>query len=188
VDSSWLSAPSTGLESSGGNIGNWDQFSANEKFGVKTTYSEDLYTTKLDASKITDAQRRKADKLAGEINKDMTGVHGNIHMMEERGMKLGGDYDEEDLYSGVLTEKGGEGDQLEGRKNIKAEDIRGNAPPGTKYVPPNRRGKSDPPPPEPAAAAAPAAKDGPAAETPSPPPPASSAAEPPKEGEKKEEK
>ena len=36
-----------------GSIGNWDQFASNEKkFGVKATFDENLYTTKLDISSI----------------------------------------------------------------------------------------------------------------------------------------
>ena len=40
------------LETVGEKIGKWDQFKENEeKFGVKSTYSEDLYTTqKVDES------------------------------------------------------------------------------------------------------------------------------------------
>merc|ERR1719421_1881641 len=51
--------------------GAWDQFAVNEKqFGVKSTYREDLYTTKLDMSKISSQQREAAERIAKEIEAD----------------------------------------------------------------------------------------------------------------------
>lgn len=48
---------------------NWDQFKINEqKFGVRTTYDEHLYTTKVpQASELTEAEVRRAEKLAKEL-------------------------------------------------------------------------------------------------------------------------
>jgi len=47
----------------------WDQFSVNEQlFGVKGSFDEDLYTTKLDRSAPDFKEReRKAQKIANEI-------------------------------------------------------------------------------------------------------------------------
>jgi PAB1-binding protein PBP1 len=53
------------------NTGNktWDQFAANEQlYGVKTSFDEDAYTTKLDRSGADFKEReRKAQRLANEI-------------------------------------------------------------------------------------------------------------------------
>jgi PAB1-binding protein PBP1 len=89
-----------------GDIGKWDQFQANEKlFNVKATYDENIYTTSLDKSKMGAQQIKAAEKLAKEIETQTTT---NIHMAEERGFKVETDYDEEDLYSGVLKPSGKE--------------------------------------------------------------------------------
>ena len=85
-----------------GSIGTWDQFHANEKlFNVKGTYDENLYTTELDKTKLDPKHIRKAERLAREIE---TSTTTNIHLAEERGQAIQGDYDEEDLYSGVLKD------------------------------------------------------------------------------------
>lgn len=85
-------------------IGSWDQFAANqEKFGVKTSYDENLYTTKLDKDKIDQAKIKHAERIAREIESQTTT---NIHLAEERNQKLALDFDEEDLYSGVLDKSG----------------------------------------------------------------------------------
>lgn len=98
------SAPSSGGVPSGdmkGSIGDWDQFSANEKkFGVKTSFDENLYTTKLDHSKMDDKKRLEAERIAREIEGT---VSTNIHIATERNQALAMDFDDEDLYSGVLT-------------------------------------------------------------------------------------
>ena len=50
-------------------IGGWDQFAANEElFGVKTSFDEEAYTTKLDRSGPDFKEReRKAQQIANEI-------------------------------------------------------------------------------------------------------------------------
>lgn len=49
----------------------WDQFEENRnKFGVQGTYDENLYTTPLDYSVITEEEKRKAEILANEIEKE----------------------------------------------------------------------------------------------------------------------
>ena len=54
---------------SGANGNTWDQFSANETlFGVKASFDEDVYTTKLDRSAPDFKEReRKAQRIANEI-------------------------------------------------------------------------------------------------------------------------
>lgn len=90
-----------GLE---GSIGNWDQFSANEeKFNVKATFDENLYTTQLDLSSMDSAKLAEAERIAKEIESTASS---NIHIAEERNQAISQDYDEEDLYSGVLNKEG----------------------------------------------------------------------------------
>lgn len=49
--------------------GSWDQFATNEKlFGVKTSFDEEVYTTKLDRNVPDFKEReRKAQQIANEI-------------------------------------------------------------------------------------------------------------------------
>jgi hypothetical protein len=83
-----------------GSIGQWDQFKANETlFNVKGSYDENLYTTQLDKTALSAAAKAKAERLAKEIEGTAST---NWHVAEERGQKVQGDFDEEDLYSGVL--------------------------------------------------------------------------------------
>ncbi|KAG7389120.1 Ataxin 2-like [Phytophthora pseudosyringae] len=84
----------------------WNQFEANEKlFGVVSSYDENIYTTKLDKSKISTEQSRAAEKLAQEIERQSAA--GNFHLQEERGQAARGggkhanDLDEEARYSSV---------------------------------------------------------------------------------------
>ena len=84
-----------------GSIGKWDQFAANEqKFGIKATFDENLYTTSLDKSVIDVGQQLEAEKIAREIESTATS---NLHLAEERGHSIDCAFDEEDLYSSVLT-------------------------------------------------------------------------------------
>lgn len=56
----------------------FDQFK-----GKKSTYKDELYTSALDESKITDKMRRHAEKMEKEIlNQDSKN---NLHLMQERG-------------------------------------------------------------------------------------------------------
>jgi len=87
-----------------GSIGQWDQFKANkELFNVNATFDENLYTTQLDTSQLDAKKMAEAERIAKEIENTATK---NIHMAEERGFKVETDFDEEDLYSGVLTKDG----------------------------------------------------------------------------------
>ena len=86
-------------------MGNWNQFEANDRlFNVKNTYDENIYTQRLDKSKISKSDILKAERIAKEIEGTMT--H-NSHLQEERGQKIEDDMDEEDRYSGVLRDTGG---------------------------------------------------------------------------------
>ncbi|KAM7476072.1 hypothetical protein LguiB_023315 [Lonicera macranthoides] len=80
----------------------WDQFEANEAlFGVKSTFDEDLYTTKLDRGPQMRELEREALRIAREIEGEDTK---DLHLAEERGINLGEnfDIDEETRYSSVF--------------------------------------------------------------------------------------
>ena len=70
----------------------WDQFAVNKnKFGVESTYDENVYTTQIDETKVTAQQARKAERIAAEIES------------KQRGKEVldNDDGDEEDKYSSV---------------------------------------------------------------------------------------
>lgn len=84
------------------NAGEWDQFSVNEKkFGVKSTFDEHFYTTKINKDDPNfDKRFKEAERIAKEI--ESQGVSSNHHLNEERGVAADDSgMDEEDLYSGV---------------------------------------------------------------------------------------
>lgn len=55
-------------------------------FGVKTSFDENIYTTKLDRNRPDFKEReRQAQIIADQI---MGGVSSNPHLMEERGQKV----------------------------------------------------------------------------------------------------
>jgi len=84
-----------------GGIGEWDQFHANEtQFGVKASFDENLYTTSLDKTTVDKTKQYEAERMAREIEGKASS---NMHVAEERGQAIEGDFDEEDLYSGVLV-------------------------------------------------------------------------------------
>lgn len=81
--------------------GGWDQFKVNEKlFGVKSTFNEELYTTKLERGPQTKELEEVALRIAREIEGEET--H-DLHLAEERGASALGDLDidEETKYSSV---------------------------------------------------------------------------------------
>lgn len=92
---------SRGLEDSG--AGGWDQFTVNKaKFGVETSWDENLYTTKLDP-KLAGISEAEAARIAREIER--SGAGNNAHVAEERGQEVDmGDMDEEDRYGAVIRE------------------------------------------------------------------------------------
>ncbi|KAF8863624.1 hypothetical protein BDZ45DRAFT_106174 [Acephala macrosclerotiorum] len=86
----------------------WDQFAENEKrFGLKTDYDENIYTTAIDKSHPQYKQRlAEADRKAREIERSTAT---NSHIVEERirdnlGAEENG-LDEEDKYSGVRRQQ-----------------------------------------------------------------------------------
>ncbi|KAJ7494722.1 hypothetical protein B0H11DRAFT_915071 [Mycena galericulata] len=85
-----------------GSKGQWDQFNVNEKlFGVKTSFDEDAYTTKLDRSAPDFKEReREAQRIANEIIGAGTS---NPHIAEERNQNVGDSgVNEEDKYGAVV--------------------------------------------------------------------------------------
>nr|GEW68500.1 polyadenylate-binding protein-interacting protein 3-like isoform X1 [Tanacetum cinerariifolium] len=79
----------------------WDQFKANaELFGVKSTFNEELYTTKLDRGANMKEREREALRIAREIEGEDTQ---DLHLAEERGINYQGklELDEETKYSSV---------------------------------------------------------------------------------------
>ncbi|KAJ7650284.1 hypothetical protein FB45DRAFT_887476 [Roridomyces roridus] len=85
-----------------GSKGQWDQFNVNEKlFGVRTSFDEDAYTTKLDRSAPDFKEReRKAQRIANEIIGAGTN---NAHIAEERNQTVDDSgINEEDKYGAVV--------------------------------------------------------------------------------------
>ncbi|KAJ7127004.1 hypothetical protein C8R44DRAFT_701925 [Mycena epipterygia] len=85
-----------------GSKGQWDQFNVNEKlFGVKTSFDEDAYTTKLDRSAPDFKEReRKAQRIANEI---IGAGSSNPHIAEERNQNVDDSgVNEEDKYGAVV--------------------------------------------------------------------------------------
>ena len=80
----------------------WDQFAVNEqKYGVQTTYDENMYTTAIDRSNPQFKQRQaEADRIAREIEGSTSA---NPHVTEERRRDADREdgLDEEEKYSGV---------------------------------------------------------------------------------------
>ncbi|XP_023524688.1 polyadenylate-binding protein-interacting protein 3-like isoform X1 [Cucurbita pepo subsp. pepo] len=83
----------------------WDQFEANEKlFGVKSTFDEELYTTRLERGPQTRELEKEASRIAREIEGEDTE---DLHLAEERGIDLHDkfDIDEETRFSSVVRGK-----------------------------------------------------------------------------------
>ncbi|XP_057541278.1 polyadenylate-binding protein-interacting protein 4-like [Amaranthus tricolor] len=81
--------------------GSWDQFKVNEAlFGVKSTFNEELYTTKLERGPRMRELEEEALRIAREIEGEETQ---DLHLAEERGASSYGnfDIDEETKYSSV---------------------------------------------------------------------------------------
>ncbi|CAI6528348.1 Pbp1p [Saccharomyces cerevisiae x Saccharomyces kudriavzevii VIN7] len=111
----------------------WDQFAVNEKkFGVKSTFDEHLYTTKINKNDPNYGKRlQEAERIAKEI--ESQGTSGNIHIAEDRGIIIDDSgLDEEDLYSGVDRR----GDELLAALKSNSKP---NASKGNRYVPPTLR-------------------------------------------------
>ncbi|KAF8149936.1 hypothetical protein B0H34DRAFT_731793 [Crassisporium funariophilum] len=106
----WVSGEPSAVDALGGddatfgpsaNGTSWDQFTANEQlFGVKASFDEDVYTTKLDRSAPDFKEReRKAQRLANEI---IGAATNNPHIAEERGFVDDSGVNEEDKYGAVV--------------------------------------------------------------------------------------
>ncbi|KAG1366349.1 polyadenylate-binding protein-interacting protein 3 [Cocos nucifera] len=83
---------------------NWDQFETNETlFGVKSTFNEELYTTRLERGPQMRELEIEASRIAREIEGEETHDH---HLAEERGIYFHEDFDldEESRYSAVRRE------------------------------------------------------------------------------------
>ncbi|CAN6278568.1 unnamed protein product [Urochloa humidicola] len=79
----------------------WDQFETNAAlFGVKSTFNEEIYTTKLERGPHMRELEKHASRIAREIEGEDTK---DIHLAEERGLFLDDDldHDEEIKYSAV---------------------------------------------------------------------------------------
>ncbi|KAL5579527.1 hypothetical protein UlMin_011969 [Ulmus minor] len=79
----------------------WDQFRANEAlFGVKSTFDEELYTTKLERGSLTREREKEAQRIAREIEGEETL---DLHLAEERGLPLSENsgIDDETRFSSV---------------------------------------------------------------------------------------
>ncbi|KAK2425135.1 polyadenylate-binding protein-interacting protein [Trifolium repens] len=79
----------------------WDQFETNKTlFGVKSTFNEELYTTKLEKGPRTRELELRALRIAREIEGEETR---DLHLAEERGLHLDEDFDidEETRFSSV---------------------------------------------------------------------------------------
>ena len=71
-------------------------------YNVVSTYDENLYTTKLDKNKITEEDKKYADKMYKEIMSSSNNEN-DIHILEDRGIiQQNDDFDEEDKYSSVI--------------------------------------------------------------------------------------
>ncbi|KAF9617427.1 hypothetical protein IFM89_036388 [Coptis chinensis] len=80
----------------------WDQFETNAAlFGVKSTFDEELYTTKLERGPQMRELEREAFRIAKEIEGEETR---DLHMAEERGLDFAEDFDidEETRFSSVF--------------------------------------------------------------------------------------
>ncbi|PIA27734.1 hypothetical protein AQUCO_07600117v1 [Aquilegia coerulea] len=80
----------------------WDQFETNAAlFGVKSTFDEELYTTKLERGPQMREREREALRIAKEIEGEDTQ---DLHMKEERGFDFNEDFDidEETRFSSVF--------------------------------------------------------------------------------------
>jgi hypothetical protein len=99
----WLPPPDSSTNLSLEDEGNhgWDQFAENEKrFGLKSDYDENYYTTAINRS--GPGYRRKEAEAARKAAEIEGSAVTNSHMREERGLAFEHDgQDEEDKYSGV---------------------------------------------------------------------------------------
>lgn len=100
VGQEWLSTQAPAEK--GDDNKNWDQFKANEeKFGIKSSYREEIYTTELKKENFTADQIAWANRIEQEIEGSSSS---NPHVQDERGhqTKDSKNSDEEAKYSAVV--------------------------------------------------------------------------------------
>lgn len=95
----------------------WDQFETNKMlFGVKSTFDEELYTTKLEKGPQMRELERQALRIAREIEGEETQ---DLHLAEERGLYPDDfDIDEETRFSSVYRGKGVDDEYDENEDNL----------------------------------------------------------------------
>ncbi|XP_058743705.1 polyadenylate-binding protein-interacting protein 3-like isoform X2 [Vicia villosa] len=95
----------------------WDQFETNKMlFGVKSTFDEELYTTKLEKGPRMRELELQALRIAREIEGEETQ---DIHLAEERGLYPDDfDIDEETRFSSVYRGKGVDDEYDENEDNF----------------------------------------------------------------------
>ncbi|MCJ1390426.1 hypothetical protein MMC18_003285 [Xylographa bjoerkii] len=121
----WEAPSTTDVDMSLESSGEWDQFKANEeRFGLKTDFNEEMYTTKIDRSGPMYRLREiEAERKVREIEGDLPS---NSHIREERGLEIEDNgHNEEEKYSGVH------------RNGPDYPPLQSNQP--NKYTPPARR-------------------------------------------------
>ena len=108
VASSWLDE-STSTSIQGNKIGNWNQFEANKNISGyrEMGCDENLYTKKLDRNTLSASKQREAERLAHQIESN---ISGNVHLQEERGQRPeGGEGGDEEALSAVMGTGGFKG-------------------------------------------------------------------------------
>ena len=133
----------------------WDQIAANrEMFGVHCSYDEEIYTTHLDKEAPEYEERNaRAAIIAREIESEGST---NIHILEERGKAVTGDYSEEALYSAATHIKRERTYQRKQSPNTSPAPLSSPSSSSGAYVPPHLRGQASSPKPSPQAYITPA--------------------------------
>lgn len=95
------SGGNSGVDLRRDDIGAWDQFAENERrFGVQNTFREELYTSKLDRSKVSREEQERADQMAQRI---LSSSSSSSSLDREEASNK--DENDEMLYSGVLRDQ-----------------------------------------------------------------------------------
>ena len=117
------------FDDKGYSAGGFDQFAVNErKFGVKSTYNFEDYSTVLDVSKMSKEQLKWAEEKAKEIEGSNRGKGGQF---DSTVGDWAADFDEEALHSAVIRES----DPLSSQQLKNQEESK------NQYVPPHLRGQ-----------------------------------------------
>eukprot|EP00755_Sulcionema_specki_P018831 Sspe_Gene.11801::Locus_4003_Transcript_1_2_Confidence_0.667_Length_1132::g.11801::m.11801 len=125
------------LEADGYSPGDFDQFEVNaRKHNYTSTYSMDLYTTKLDKSKLTEEQMRFAEKTAKEIEGGGGGKYDSTIA------DWADDCDEETAHSAVIRSSDPVSYSQYAKKTA-AEQLQAGKS-SSSYIPPHLRSKMQP--------------------------------------------